>query len=285
MNSNKLKVCYSSGNNVGDAINSYIFERILCEEILQVKEFDADFTGIGSGLRHFFVDFSKKGIRYRVKALYKKMIDKSPIVIWSAGFITTPTGREKPIRNMEVVSVRGKLSKMWVERLLNREVSCTVGDAGLLSSLLVGNVEKRYSLGIIPHRREKDEPFYEELNKSIDNSVIIDVEGSDPIETIRMIASCDCIISSSLHGLIIADSFCIPNKHIILTDKLSGDGFKFRDYYSSYDIEDNFQDLRKNSNIDINAIKNEYSINKEQIEEKQYEIEVAFRKGLKYLVR
>ena len=65
----------------------------------------------------------------------------------------------------------------------------------------------------------------------------------------KIISECECIISSSLHGLIIADSFLIPNQMVHLTDKLYGDGFKFDDYYSNFDINPQIFDLNKSNLI------------------------------------
>lgn len=52
--------------------------------------------------------------------------------------------------------------------------------------------------------------------------------------------ACKYIISSSLHGLICADSICIPNRWIKLSELLGSD-FKFHDYYSVFDITPEFQ--------------------------------------------
>ena len=95
-----------------------------------------------------------------------------------------------------------------------------------------------------------------------------------------LLASCECIISSSLHGLIIADSYCVPNKRVILTNRVSGDGFKFHDYYSSFGLTDKPIDLNIVSRIEPNAIIDNYKISKDMIEKKQEEIIVAFKKFL-----
>src|SRR5690606_13222558 len=57
----------------------------------------------------------------------------------------------------------------------------------------------------------------------------------NPKEVISEISSCTCIVSSSLHGLIVADSYRIPTAWMILSDKINGGPFKYNDYYSIYD--------------------------------------------------
>ena len=61
---------------------------------------------------------------------------------------------------------------------------------------------------------------------------LIDIQ--DPIETvIDRIASCDCIASSSLHGLIVSHAYGVPAVWIKFRDLPSGDDVKFHDYYLS----------------------------------------------------
>jgi hypothetical protein len=54
-------------------------------------------------------------------------------------------------------------------------------------------------------------------------------------EVFRAIHSCDFILSSSMHGLIVADAFSVPNRRVRLSAGIISD-FKFVDYYSAFSL-------------------------------------------------
>lgn len=60
------------------------------------------------------------------------------------------------------------------------------------------------------------------------------MEGYDDwTSVIEQIASCDYIASSSLHGLIVAEAYGIPNLWLEISGKLLGGHFKFHDFFLS----------------------------------------------------
>ena len=61
---------------------------------------------------------------------------------------------------------------------------------------------------------------------------MIDICG-DIEEVVEEVVACDCIVSSSLHGIICADAFGVPAFWLQVSDKPKGDGFKYLDYFSS----------------------------------------------------
>ena len=90
----------------------------------------------------------------------------------------------------------------------------------------------------------------------------------DPIKTLNKINVCETILSSTLNGLIAADSLNIPNQWIRVSDGVIGGDFKFNDYYSVFDLKPSVLDLREQSSLKINPveIKSNYKINKDMIE-------------------
>ncbi len=52
-------------------------------------------------------------------------------------------------------------------------------------------------------------------------------------EVAREIASCEAVLSSSLHGLVFSDALGVPNAHIKIGDGLVGGLFKFQDHDSA----------------------------------------------------
>jgi pyruvyltransferase len=106
-----------------------------------------------------------------------------------------------------------------------------LGDPGLLADELVIVNEKKYNLGLVPHwsdyQLEKDPRFLKY------DPVIIRFN-SDPLEVIRAIGACKKIVSSSLHGLILADAFNIPRRFEATASwGKEGGTFKVRDHNAS----------------------------------------------------
>jgi len=189
--------------NFGDDINPFFFEKVCGRGV----RFAADrrrlhILGVGSIL---------------------EMANAWSIVCGS-GFLTRP--RRPPPLPAELVAVRGEFSRA----AFDHADDVLVGDPLVLVDAIVAPVEKRHSVGLIPHVRSIDE--WRSRNKR--GIHLVDPAG-DPWEVVRDIASCDVVLSQSLHGLIIADTFGVPNVWVAPTDAMTGGPFKFEDYFSTLD--------------------------------------------------
>lgn len=281
MKSVKIKFSYVE-NNMGDMLNVLIPEKVFGINVKhEGNPYTAQSTGIGSYLNTFFVPKSEYKEFSFIKKAGMGFFDKisGDTRIWSTGFISYPTEEEISIRNKNLTfsSVRGELSKRRVENILGRKLDITTGDGGLLSSELISSVEKKYTLGVIPHFKEYGDDIYNQyVEESPVTAKLINLK-EEPMKVLKDISECEFIISSSLHGLIVADSFGIPNLRIVTSDKLMGDGFKFDDYYSSFGVDSNKIDIENITSFPtINEIIDNYQITKKAVDNKKKEVYDAF---------
>ena len=170
-------------------------------------------------------------------------------IVWGSGV----SGQERSfVHPKKILSVRGPKTKEFCDRY-GVQCSEVYGDPALLLTLVyqpcrgvqrstsascVQEVQKAtFRLGIIPHVVDLHHPVIEEIrDKHADEILIIDLAHYEKwTDVIDQICSCERILSSSLHGLIVSDAYQVPSCWIELSGKISGGYFKFVDYASSVD--------------------------------------------------
>ncbi len=128
-----------------------------------------------------------------------------------------------------------------------------LGDPALLLPLFFPQQKKDlYDVGVILHYVDVESDCIKNIKIS-SKVIFIDIRAA-PDKIIEMVCSCSCILSSSLHGLIVADAYGIPNQRIILSDMIIGGDYKFDDYNSVFNDKPlPAIDLRKET-VDDSAI-------------------------------
>ncbi len=155
----------------------------------------------------------------------------NPIHVWGSGYIF-PDEPAPADGTVTYHAVRGPQSA----RLSRLPRETVYGDPGLLASYVFDTRQgEGHRIGIVPHLCHRDNSLVAYIAKSND-LIVIDVT-SDPESVISLISSCKFIFSSSLHGLIIADSFRIPNLWVNTSPDPFGGRWKFNDYYSIFGFE------------------------------------------------
>jgi pyruvyltransferase len=154
-------------------------------------------------------------------------------IVWGTGCIDQGKIGQKP---KKIFAVRGPNTR---NELLKKGWSCpeVYGDPALLFPKIYNpKIEKKYKLGFIPHYIEyetlKDLKILHHI-ESLGVQIINICAGE--YKFIDELLECEKIISSSLHGLIVADAYGIPNARVNVSNKLIGGDFKFIDYYKSVD--------------------------------------------------
>jgi pyruvyltransferase len=142
--------------------------------------------------------------------------------VWGSGFIRegdTVSG------NPNILAVRGPIT--------GAKVGCSIyGDPALLLPMIYQpSMAKRQHVGVCPHYVDEDLVTGRGFN-------VISMLGAEPTNAIDAICACEHILSSSLHGLIVANAYGIPATWIRLSNDLNGGDYKFRDYFASINVPD-----------------------------------------------
>lgn len=206
---------FSKTKNVGDILNPYLIQKISGKETTLVRSRRVKhILPIGS-IIHFGTEKS---------------------TVWGSGIIhPSQLPPENTLKKMRYKAIRGLLTKQELKNYNINLGNIPLGDPAVLLPIYYSPQKsaRRFKVGIVPHFVDADNPI---LLKYLNNKdvLIIDVK-QNPEDFIDKINSCDYILSSSLHGLIISDSYKVPNAWLRFSDKVIGGDFKFHDYYSTTD--------------------------------------------------
>lgn len=192
--------------NFGDWLNPLLLKRFADIDVEWKPAADADILCVGSVMESVKADWAG--------------------YVAGIGKLHEGTDAHAHLRGAKVLGLRGPLTAQGVKG------NYVVADPGLLADELV-QPNKEFNLGIIPHWSDK-----RTWSKFEQYSPLIIKATDDPLEVVRQIGSCRKIITSSLHGLIVADAFAIPRR-IEYSETLDREGglFKFQDYMASINMK------------------------------------------------
>jgi pyruvyltransferase len=199
---NYIRAFWYMSNNFGDNLNYYIIKKLSKKEPVYTDNRKE---------KHFIVCGS----------ILSEANEHT--TVWGAGL----AHRDQNVHNQaNIIALRGKLSQSKTEQQAK-----IFGDPALLMPLFYNPIaEHTHKLGIIPHWKDLEKFLFANIpNVKIINP-LQNVE-----DVINNIVSCEKILSSSLHGLILSDAYGVPNKWLDIGSDIGGDGFKFKDYYSTTD--------------------------------------------------
>ena len=207
---------WDSVPNFGDVIGPYLISRVTGKQVLNIHTMRySGIMAVGSILQ---------------------LINREDMVVWGSGLISEPSPEQSAklkSYNPRVLSVRGKeTAKYLLKAGIDVPDNSMYGDPALILPLFYNpSINSFKKIGICPHYIHKSF-FLKNINPQ-DSLSIIDVQSS--METVvNSIASSTVCISTSLHGLIVAQAYSIPWVWLEIVDNnLTGDDFKFRDFFST----------------------------------------------------
>lgn len=209
----EIKFIFRNRENYGDLLSKYLVEKISGKPVKFVqpkkqpwyKMNKTNFLAVGSILHHA----------------------TEHSIVWGSGIID----HDQEIAEADFRTVRGPQTRDF---LLKLGYNCpeVYGDpALLLPKYYHPQVEKRYKIGVVPHYHDYKTAvafFGDKPGIKVIDLLTVNVE-----EVTRQILSCENIISSSLHGLIVAHAYQIPVLWVKFSDKIFGNGIKYVDYFES----------------------------------------------------
>lgn len=260
---------YAKNGNFGDELNNDVM-RYFDIPYQHSRPLGADVCCIGSNMEVFLQDTPQV------------VSKKRTVTILGSGFIADKKGEEHFAFPMDIRGLRGQLSKKRCEAIMGNELpDVTLGDPGLLIRRIFPDVtlSNEFDVGIICHVVDKQSELVKNITLDGLKVKFIDIEQSTAL-FVQEVAQCSFILSSAMHGLICADSLGIPNKHIVLSDKVKGGEYKFRDYYSVFDAVTYQPIYLKDTGIstaDIQRFTKEYTISQDVVTAINDRIEATYR--------
>lgn len=214
---NQIPLTYwTVASNFGDLLSKWIFEKLTGKEVKMVK------VDVGNRKNKL-----KDPCYISIGSILARVQDVSHV--WGTGSFGTEQTRNIS-KKAKYHAVRGPLTRSFI---LNVGAKCpkVYGDPALLTPYLYNpEVEKTHEVGLVLRWSEVE---WLKLNPP-EGVKIIDLSRGDIEGVLDDILSCKRIVTSSLHGLIIADSYGIPNSWLSSTTPKGGE-FKYYDYFLSVD--------------------------------------------------
>lgn len=236
----KLKGHSLKKSNWGDDLNKYFFEyigagKLILSPISQVspKYVYEHYSLIGSILGYFNLDNT---------------------IVYGSGVMDENTkflGKPK-----KIISVRGPKSR---EVLIENGFECpeAYGDPALLLPVFYKPKNMLHNKAlIIPNMgsaSSSDKIIIAKLALELNADILDMTKYNEWTYIIDKIASSQYVISESLHGLIVAETYGIPNVWVEFKDHPDYWNFKFEDYYRSIGKEERI--IKVQDIVDIEAIK------------------------------
>lgn len=208
----KIFATWCISNNIGDALNVWLIKKL-------------------TGFNPIYVEKNEYCTKHILIGSILNWADRYSIV-WGAG-IANMEDSINPLADIR--AVRGPIS---MERARARGATCpeVCGDPALLLPIyFTPKIKKTHKIGIIPHYVDQFVVNNSWLSNN-DDVKIINV--FNDVESFVMdILSCEKILSSSLHGLIISDAYNVPSRWFQASNKIGGDDTKYYDYFLSVKYE------------------------------------------------
>lgn len=154
--------------------------------------------------------------------------DLQDATIWGSGLLRKENAFRLVRSKLDIRAVRGPYTKQYLDKM-GFKCPKVYGDPAVLMPIIYSsNAKKKYSCSVVLHHASRMREHITELEDI--GLHYIEIKTTDYKHFIDEIAQSDMVISSALHGIILAESYGVPT--VYLRDAEIVQDFKFGDYYS-----------------------------------------------------
>ena len=241
---NHIKACYPQLKAEKNRVNLW--------ELDMSRQYNSDKMGsynLGDYLARVVVEFmlKGKGLSLESEVSHTKFLNSigsnlgmsyQNATIWGSGFEKELPWmknilQRRPLRKLDVRAVRGPLTYAYLKKLnqipppISNCNSIKYGDPAILMPFIYNpEVEKETNYIIIPQYVTESR-----LRKTYSDDLIVSMKTDDYKHVIDRIKSSKLVISSSLHGIILAECYGVPA--VFFRGLHKNSDFKYKDYYYS----------------------------------------------------
>lgn len=215
-------IWYDRKSNFGDAVGPWLVEKMTGKQVVNVRKTRETPT-------------KARGRATLLVGSIIQMLNRPNIDIWGSGLMR-PLSPEQVtsfsrLRKIRVHAVRGTLTASELRDKLGWEVPEVYGDPALLLPRLFPVRTRGDHITVVPHLKHRAAL----RGRSSDQLKVSDVR--EDLETVvEQIASAKACVSTSLHGIIVAQAYGVPWLWLNVTDSpVDGRDFKFDDFFSTID--------------------------------------------------
>lgn len=245
---NEIKMQGKSKENYGDLLGKYLVEKISQKKAVWSKPSDFSIQNIFSP------------IYVTIGSILTNVT--SNCIVWGSGIVS----KVYSIKKAKFLAVRGPQTR---NLLLTQgyDVPEVYGDpALLLPKYYSPQIEQQYKVGIVPHYRDFNQ--IKDYYRNEDSILLIDLMTNNIEETTNAFLKCENIVSSSLHGVIVAHAYGIPAVWQKFSGDVFGDDIKYQDYFESVKIssyKSNIIDVKMNIEELVNLFKGKDTLPKKEV--------------------
>ncbi|GAB3843639.1 polysaccharide pyruvyl transferase family protein [Nesterenkonia populi] len=215
-------IWYDRLPNFGDAVGPWLVAKMTGKEVVNVRRTRETPT-------------KARGRAVLLVGSIIQMLNRNRIDIWGSGLMRPLSDEQvaafSRLEDIRVHAVRGSHTAAELRTKLGWHVPDVYGDPALLLPRFLPVQDREDHIAVVPHLKHRN------ALSGLENSELLVSDVREDLEiVVHQIASARACVSTSLHGIIIAQAYGVPWVWLNVSDSpVDGRDFKFDDFFTTID--------------------------------------------------